>query len=726
MPPTLDVRPIRSKSRSHDRSRGQVAVIFALSIVLFVGLCAVVVDIAFYWVTTLKVQRAADAAALAGAVYLPGDRTTAYAEARASAIQNDYTGGGSVTVTPVQDTGDPRQLDVTIAASSPAFFARVLGVTSFPVTRSAKGIYVLPVPMGSPLAYYGVGDLFVNQTTPNPPTLYTAASVGPYVSVTPTTWTTPNNGWTTATSYATSLTNGQVQQWSTLNIPAGSIGATIDGIVVTIHSKVSSGGANCQVKAELTWNGGVATPTWGSLPQSTPMPPGLTAADTAYNLGSKTVPGTWDSSHTWVKADFTNANFRVRLTYVKGTGCGTVSVNNLAATVYSHTDNAPTTAMKKTAVVDPDGTTLASQGAWGAVIAKGGQQGNGDAYAPANNGASANAKYDPLGYKYVISLPSGGTVRVFDPGYCAMGSNGVGGSLGVGDHWIGTVGPAFSTYYTLWNSNGKVGLDYPAWSQLYTSGALFESQTGYDPANTAPGVASGTLAGATSGCDPYHNAWWTIPTGNLGAGTYVLQVQTSKTRPPSGSNDPSVNNGTSAENMWAIEAAGANAQVYGNGRMTVYNNLSYDAAVGGTQSQQFYLAKIDQATGAGKTALIDLFDPGDLASGATGTLRVFSPDGGTSHAVSFSYTTDSNCAAKTGTSPCSGTNVSSITTTSPSGQATNNTWIHISVPLASTYGQAGLWQGGWWQIQYAIDRGGNDTTTWEVSVSGNPVHLLMP
>ncbi len=166
MPPTLEVLSGRSRPRARERSRGQVAVIFALSIVLFVALCAVVVDVAFYWVTTLKVQRAADAAALAGAVYLPGDRTSAYAEARASATQNDYTGSGAITVTPVQDTGDPRQLDVTIAASSPAFFARVLGITSYPVTRSAKGIYVLPVPMGSPLAYYGVGDLFLNKTTP--------------------------------------------------------------------------------------------------------------------------------------------------------------------------------------------------------------------------------------------------------------------------------------------------------------------------------------------------------------------------------------------------------------------------------------------------------------------------------------------------------------------------------------------------------------------------------
>ena len=66
MPPTHDALPIQFMSRSRDRSRGQVAVIFALSIVLFGELALVVVDVAFYWVTTLKVQRAADAAALAG------------------------------------------------------------------------------------------------------------------------------------------------------------------------------------------------------------------------------------------------------------------------------------------------------------------------------------------------------------------------------------------------------------------------------------------------------------------------------------------------------------------------------------------------------------------------------------------------------------------------------------------------------------------------------------
>ena len=50
--------------------------IFALSAFIFVGLSAVVIDVAWYWANTLRVQRAADAAALAGAVLLPGKVNT--------------------------------------------------------------------------------------------------------------------------------------------------------------------------------------------------------------------------------------------------------------------------------------------------------------------------------------------------------------------------------------------------------------------------------------------------------------------------------------------------------------------------------------------------------------------------------------------------------------------------------------------------------------------------
>ena len=725
MPPTPEPIPLGSRNRSRDRSRGQVAVIFALSIVLFVSLCAVVVDVAFYWVSTLKVQRAADAAALAGAVYLPGDRTTAYAEARASAIQNDYTGGGGVTVTPVQDSADPRQLDVTITASSPAFFARVVGITSFPVTRSSKGVYVLPVPMGSPLAYYGVGDFSVNTTS----TVVTpgltgnsgarAATQTPSNVWTPSTGSLPTAVSTADTAYAYTTTNAQAQQWSTFglqtNLAANEAVTSVDGITVTLTNvrldAACSPATTNTISVALSGDGGN---TWTSGTQVTAN---LTKTNQTLSFGATNSMAAWPGQ-TWNPASISDGKFVLRLTANKG--CATTTrqlrVDQISIQAnYTFSRTTTTTTTTTTSGVNDGATFLASQGGWGAIITKGGSQGNGDAYAPATA-----VKYDPDGYHYAISLPSGGSVKVFDPGFCAMGPNNAAGSLGAGDHWIGTTGTPVSTYYTLWNSNGKLGLP-GSWSEVYTSKTLFEDQKGYDPANMGPNGTGSAPSGATNTCDAYHNAWWTMPTGALGGGTYVLQVQTTTTDHVGFVGQPSKNDATNAENMWSIEAVGGGTpQVYGNGRMTVYNNLQVTAT-----PQQFYLAKIDQATGAGKTALIDLFDPGDISG--TGTLQVFSPDGGTSHAVNFNYTTDANCVNQTGTSPCGTyTNVSQFVTTVSGAQATNNTWIHISIPLPSTYGSAGLWQGGWWQIVYTTPQGGNDTTTWEVSVSGNPVHLLVP
>ena len=53
-------------------------VLFVISIFVLTGITAIVVDVSWYWANSLRVQRAADAAALAGVVWLPGDPSTAY------------------------------------------------------------------------------------------------------------------------------------------------------------------------------------------------------------------------------------------------------------------------------------------------------------------------------------------------------------------------------------------------------------------------------------------------------------------------------------------------------------------------------------------------------------------------------------------------------------------------------------------------------------------------
>ena len=364
---------------------------------------------------------------------------------------------------------------------------------------------------------------------------------------------------------------------------------------------------------------------------------------------------------------------------------------------------------------------LNSQGFFGAAITKGGQSQNGDAYDPSSDSlrGGTNPTYNPAGVYYEIVIPAGdsnGIVHVFDPGFCAVDGS---GNNGVGDHWItGTKNPV-STYYNLWNTHGN-----PYATSQFTlvanSGSLFESQSGQDQS---------LGAGSNVACDANHDKWWTEASG-LAPGTYYLQVTTTKvdTSKDGGQDvlDATVNANVNAENMYSLEVtvgAGATTpQVFGAGTMVAYNNV-----VGG--DQLFYLAQIPKVD-AGKTLEIDLFDVGDVSG--TATLYIEDPDGNVYANPSFNYTADSQC--NNSKANCSGNGVNSITATFSDGtHPFNDSWITILIPLPSTYGSGGLTPGsetqpGWWKIDYRIAAGvqSNDTTTWRVSVRGNPVHLVVP
>ena len=128
--------------------------IFAGAMIALIGIVAIVVDVSWYWANSLKVQRAADAAALAGAIYLPGSTTNAYAYALVEAKKDGYVPGSGTTITPLQDTAnggtDPRQLDVTISTPVQTFFARVLGITTFTATQDGQGDLRPAGPDGQP------------------------------------------------------------------------------------------------------------------------------------------------------------------------------------------------------------------------------------------------------------------------------------------------------------------------------------------------------------------------------------------------------------------------------------------------------------------------------------------------------------------------------------------------------------------------------------------------
>ena len=227
------VRAKAAAGRRRARTSGQMLVLFVVSIFVLTGITAIVVDVSWYWANTLRVQRAADAAALAGVVWLPGAPGTAYTTAMNEATKNGYTDGSAgVTVYPIKDPANSRRLWVTITAPVNTFFMKIFGISSLTASRMSKAEYVLPVPMGSPENYYGVFGL-TRGLTSSVTTLVTntTTATGDTGWVTP--GATPAGSWTASSGtvlasvatndnvYLRTSTNGTTHQWGTFGLTSG-------------------------------------------------------------------------------------------------------------------------------------------------------------------------------------------------------------------------------------------------------------------------------------------------------------------------------------------------------------------------------------------------------------------------------------------------------------------------------------------------------------------------
>ena len=177
-------------------------------------MCAIVIDVSWFWSNSLRMQRAADAAALAGVIRLPGREDLAIDLARAEAQKNGYTNGaGGVIVDVHKDAANNRRLRVKISGPVNTFFARVLGFNNIQETRDSQAEYVLPVPMGSPENYYGVYGLVRHcaTTTTAPSACQTANGYTTFDDVHTPTVRTTDTGWLDA-----SATKGTVNRnWTT-------------------------------------------------------------------------------------------------------------------------------------------------------------------------------------------------------------------------------------------------------------------------------------------------------------------------------------------------------------------------------------------------------------------------------------------------------------------------------------------------------------------------------
>ena len=707
--------------------------VFALSIVVFIGMCAVVVDVAWYWAGMLRMQRAADAAALAGVVYLPGNPTSAVTAARAEASKNGFTNGtAGVTVTATADVTNNRALRVSVRGTVPTFFMRVFGVTSIAGSRNAKAEYVLPVPMGSPESSYGV---FGTLRTPDGGTWDTTTVSGATDPLLPTTapsgnWTTPLNATSDSDGNAAatrSSVSNPYQAWGGFGVAIPGTGTLgVSGIEVSVRAAATAPG--CVLNAALSWNGAGVTGTGWTAAEPLTLTGGATW--TVDAAGGPTE--TW--GRTWTEAQLSNANFRVRLQY-RGSGCAvgtTVSVDVIRVTI--HWTRSTSVFVPDPAVAGPNGETLNARGFWGTMLSQGAIDINGDAYLPGfeTGTSTVNPQYAPTRYyDYAVYLPPGtasGQLHIFDPVFC--GTDG-GGQYGTGDRWFSSSASAVSAFYTLYDTQETL-YDTSDDTIVADSGTLFRRVAALDADLYGGSLPSGTYTSCTLGdvSDPadgryWHNRWWQM-VGNLTGGadgrTYRLRTATTD---PNNATDQRTANAQNSFALWST-ASGGTPRVFGLGAMESFSPLP------GGASSTFYLAQID-AVHAGKTVVIGLWDPGDTGSlSANVQILVPGTSGYTAATVRWSSakgTTNSGASACTGQT---GTGTS-ITANTGTQQKFNGCWVTIEVAIPASYTAPvapGESEPGWWKIRYVIGGSAADTsfdvTTWQVTIRGNPVHLVLP
>ncbi len=114
--------------------KGQTAVIFTLAIVALLGAVAMCTDVAVMYVNWEYMQKAVDAAALAGANFLPNDPSTAQSTALS---YGELNGLKASEITSTSVSSNDQDITVSAAREVPYYFGRVLGLSTQLISVSA-------------------------------------------------------------------------------------------------------------------------------------------------------------------------------------------------------------------------------------------------------------------------------------------------------------------------------------------------------------------------------------------------------------------------------------------------------------------------------------------------------------------------------------------------------------------------------------------------------------
>jgi Putative Flp pilus-assembly TadE/G-like len=147
------------KRKRGEKEEGFVLILTTLTVTVLLLFAGFAVDFGSFYARAAELKRAADAAALAGVVWMP-EFDAAEQAAIDTAARNGFKDGVdniSVAVDPVP--GNNRKLKVTITDNAAKQFFSRLVIQDQVIGRASTAEYVLPVPLGSPKNTFGTGDL---------------------------------------------------------------------------------------------------------------------------------------------------------------------------------------------------------------------------------------------------------------------------------------------------------------------------------------------------------------------------------------------------------------------------------------------------------------------------------------------------------------------------------------------------------------------------------------
>ena len=711
----------------------------ALMLIPLMLFAAFGVDLASWYARISELQRAADAAALAGAVWMP-NVGTATLSAEDSLRSNGIVHGQDDIEVIIERGRTVNSLRVTVTdTNAQRWFSSVVMTGPERLSRHAEAEYNLPLPLGSPLNFFG-GDAartlppaqitwpsFYNTRVPATTSCNIGTSpsqnLGRWAGSPPTYRATefdaarPQCVWTAAAVTGTGTTTVPPPDYST-RLP------TNPGCRVWVNGVAGSGSTDPNWLGR--WTGGspstFTTATFGTSttvcawtnvttdPASIPPTPHPTPTNSPCRVGYETSLG-------W----FNLAGLHSTTSVPSG-------VRDTAGNVLCRWTVATTQPPNP---IDPS----RSPGFWAAVEGPQTNAYQGEIFSTRcygtgpSCGSPENAMYLPSsdpnrGFWYVVKIPPGLTgnvaINVFDGSYVRGPTE-----VRAGDRGLDSNTTTFPTRFQVYRQTNP--LDFNARSALFSG---------------SPGTTTGSCNWELRDEASFSGQWQHLCTlTSVAPGqVYLINVQT-------------VGTSGAGVNGYALEAVANGSHstspqpaLYAYASMAMQNNNFCGGSSGiacPPPPATFYLAEVGPQF-AGRTLVMELWDPGDVSGGTAAVMTPMMPSTSVPRPVvptpsgDCTWTADTLPNGRLGLSgaefltpqpPLPGPECQIETSSATSGQHFQGEWLRIRIQIPDTYtctpGVNPETTAGscWWGIRYNFTASANDVTTWMARIEGNPLQL---